>query len=101
MRAVLLEDVAYLAHIWQGDRPMCRQQKIVLRHMIDRGGIRIDQAIALLWGHLEDGGPLGAEKQVGVLMYYIRHRLKWGWTLENHYRKEWRLVELTEMDMAA
>ncbi len=101
MRAVLLSDVAYMAHIRQSGRPFCPQEKILLRHMIDCGRISMESAIGLLWGGHEDGGPLGAANQVITLMHYIRRRLRPGWALTNHHRKEWHLVQQTEMDLAA
>ena len=101
MRAVLLTDVAYVRPLWSGDRPLCPQEKKLLRHMIDRGRISMESAVNLLWGGQENGGPLGAESQVITLMHYVRQKLRRGWTLQNHYRKEWHLVQQTEMDLAA
>ncbi len=100
-RAVLLSDVAYVGRVWRGDRSMGPQERKLLRHMIDRGSTRLDEAVDMLWGDCEDGGPLGAKRCVWSLMHYIRQRLRPGWSLVNCYRQEWHLVELTEMDMAA
>ena len=101
-RAVLLSDVVYVSLDKRRQRRgLYPQQRILLRHLIDRGGIRMNEAVDLLWGDREDGGPLGAKRCVWSLMHYNRMRLRPGWSLVNCYRQEWHLVELTELDMAA
>ena len=100
MKDVLLSDVAdtqFSSH----ERPLGPQERMLLRHLIDRDYMRMDEAIDLLWSHCEDGGPLWSETQVKVKIFYIRRRLLPGWYIETHYRLGWRLVRYAEMDIAA
>ena len=92
MKAILLSDVSSAT---------AAQEKIILRHLIDRGQITLGTAISLLWGDREDGGPLCADRHVRILMWRIREGLRPGWCIPLYPRGLWRLIRVTNEAIAA
>ena len=89
----LLSDVVYTELGERKDkRGLYPQQRILLRHLIDRGGVRLDEAVDVLWGDREDGGPITAARHVRSLVYSIRHNLRPGWSIPYYEHKLIRLV---------
>ncbi len=101
-RAVLLSDVVYVSLDKRRQRRgLYPQQRILLRHLIDRGGIRMHDAVDLLWGDREDGGPLIATRHVRALVFEIRHNLRPGWYIPYYEHKMIRLLFIQPLARAA
>ncbi len=102
MRAVLLSNVVNL-RLRVYDRQISPQERILLRHLVDRGSINAGVAADLLWGGREDGGALCAVKIIHVLIHCLRRRLWPGWEIPVYPHKEtgWLLIQTTHMEMAA
>ncbi len=96
MKSVLLSDVAFEGLPGQG--------RALLRHLLDRGRINLNEAVELLWGQCEDGGPLYAESIVTSNMSAIRAHLRPGWCIPKYPNARsagWHLIETSYRELAA